>query len=375
MTRFFPLFVIVSACTPPAADPDLALSFSPSVMDAFGRSVRVRVVATNPDGTIGTGTVTLSTSVGDLDETTFTLDAYGTATTTLTCPSSDPACTPGIDLAVSAVWQRVKAPLQVSTTGRVHIANPPAVWTPQSCSTESKLVYLFTDTAELLSFDPAAKALHHIGTLACPTQASPNSMAVSQDGTGWLNYSDGSLFRFNVRTANCQATTFKPPTGWTQFGMGFAPDSIDSPHETLFISGSSAQGLASVDVSTMMTRQVGPFTGVITGSAELTATGDGQLYGYFVPASASGPMSLAKIDRATAATSGLRVFQDLTVQSGGFAFAFSAWQGSFYLYTSSGTAFSTVTRYDPTTDTESPLINSAQVGVRIVGAGVSRCAQ
>jgi hypothetical protein len=366
-------FALVSCA--PATDPDLSLVISPSVMDAFGRSVRVHAVATNADGTIGVGTVTISTSLGELDDTSFTLDDFGTATTTLSCPSSDAACTPGSDLTVTAVWKRTKAPLEVTGEKKVHLATPPPMWSPQSCASESKLVYLFTDTAQLLSFDPASKTLHVIGSLVCPTQASPNSMAVSQDGIGWLNYSDGSLFRVNVRTASCQATTFVPPPGWTQFGMGFAPDSANSPTETLFISGSASQGLAKIDLTTMHTTVIGDFTGVITGSAELTATGDGQLYGYFVPTSGSGPMSLARIDRTTGLTSGLRTFQDLSLTPTQFAFAFSAWQGDFYLYTSSGTALSSVTRYDPPTDAESVWLTPAQVGVRIVGAGVSRCGQ
>lgn len=52
---------------------------SPMTMNAVARTVRVRVVATNADGTLGQGEVKLTTSIGELDDELFTLDEYGTA--------------------------------------------------------------------------------------------------------------------------------------------------------------------------------------------------------------------------------------------------------------------------------------------------------
>jgi hypothetical protein len=190
-----------------------------------------------------------------------------------------------------------------------------------------------------------------------------------------LNYSDGKLYRINVRNAVCQATSFVPPAGWTHFGMGFKPETSTSVNETLYIAGAQAQGLARVDVQTMQTTLIGLFSGVATGGAELTGTADAELFGYFLPSGASGAMRVAKIDPVSGMTSAGRDFPELMVNRMAFAYAFSAWGTEFYLYTSAGSELSTVTRYVPATNQSSLHMSASMVGVRIVGAGVSRCGQ
>lgn len=361
--------VVLAACAP-AVEPTLTLTATPPTLDGLGRTSYLRVVATEADGSTGTGTILLRAFVGEVDEATLELDAFGTVRTRYTCTTAMPGCTPGAPLEVEARW--VKGDQRVATATRaLRVEVPPLVWTRASCPEEAKLIYLFTDTADLYSFLPPTKELRRIGKLACPATggATPNSMAVSQDGTGWVNYSDGSLFRINVRTVTCAATTFVPPSGWTRFGMGFCPESADSPIETLFIASNGA--LARVDLQAMRATVVGSFGGAVTGTAELTGTPEGRLFGFFPPSASGGAMSLAEVSKTNATTSGLRVFPSLTIGQS-FAYAFSSWGPHFYLYTSSDGAPTTVTQYLPATNADSPWL-TAPGGVRVLGAGASRC--
>lgn len=361
------LLVVLAGCRP-AGEATVELTAAPIALDGLRRSAQVSVVATNADGTIGRGPLTLRTSAGELDETNFELDAYGTARTTLTCPAGDPDCTPTVAIEVRATWTQPKGAAPVIGTRTLRIAAPPTVWTLAACPPEAKLVYLFSESAGLYSYHPPTKTLTLLGQLRCAAgSAQPNSMAVSQDGVAWLNYSDGSLFRVNVRSQNCTPTSFVPPAGWTSFGMGFSADSASSVAETLYIS--SAQGLAKVDLATMRATLIGPFNGLGARGAELTSTPDGQLFGFFVPT--SGGMQLASVAKDTAATGAPKVFPTLTLGNG-FAYAFSAWGPDFYLYTSSNGANTTVTKYSPATDFVGTWM-MAPAGVRILGAGVSRC--
>lgn len=82
-------------------------------------------------------------------------------------------------------------------------------------------------------------------------------------------------------------------------------------------------------------------------------------------------MSMAEVDKATAATSSPKVFTTLTLGQS-YAYAFSSWGEDSYLYTSSDGATSTVTKYAPASDEVSPYL-TAPAGVHILGAGVSRC--
>ena len=363
------VFVLLwAACGPTALD-SLDLSASPSQFDALGRTVQLRVVATNADGTIGQGTLTLKASPGELDATTLELDSYGTVRTTLTCVATDPECAPGASVDVRVTWTP-KSGLAVRADKSVRIGMPPQTWTAASCPTDAKLVYLFTDGAALYSFNPSTKAMVLLGQLQCgATSATPNSMAVSQDGVAWVSYSDGALYRVNVRTLSCTATSFVPPSGWTNYGMGFSPDSATSVSETLFISGT--QGLAKVDLQAMKATFIAPFGGLATTrGAELTSSPDGSLFGFFLPTSAVG-VAVARIAKDTGVTSQRRDFPTITMGNQ-FAFAFSSWGPDFYLYTASDTSISTVTKYSPTADTASTYM-TGPAGQRILGAGVSRC--
>ncbi len=248
------------------------------------------------------------------------------------------------------------------------------------CSDAAKKIYLFTDSAQLYSFDPPSKTIKLVGQLQCPAGflATPNSMAVDRSATAWVNYSDGSVFKVDTATAACTPTTYAPnPFGWSQMGMGFSSEAGNPTAERLFVASTSGGGLASITMPGLALQTIANFSGSLSGlSPELTGTGDGRLYGFFV-STGNQDAVVARIDKATAATS------EEAPQSGinnVGAWAFSFWGGDFYLYTATTGSTSIVTRYHPA-DATSPASTSTYMsvaqlpnGIRIVGAGVSTCA-
>ncbi|MDP2269933.1 MAG: hypothetical protein Q8N23_18115 [Archangium sp.] len=369
--------VLLGACAPPSPEPLLEITLAPSQLDALGRTGKVRIVATNGDGTIGMGSVKLEADPGELDETQFELDRFGTATTTLACLATDPRCTEAARIDLRATWVQPEGSItrttKAVTIGQIGVGAQGSTWSRANCPPEAKLVYVFTDTQTLFSFYPPTKALVGLGRLQCPavSGARPNSMAVGQDAVAWVGFSDGSMFRVNLRTLSCTATGFTPPAGWSSYGMGFVPDSETSPTEALFIA--SEKGLARVDILTMKPTVVGSFSGAFAGrGAELTGTPGGDLFGFFLPPATGAGMQLAHLTKGNAETVLTKDFPTITLSAMSFAYAFSSWGSDFYLYTSSDGAATKVTKYSPATDGVETYL-TAPAGVRILGAGVSRC--
>jgi hypothetical protein len=262
------------------------------------------------------------------------------------------------------------------------------------CSAASQLVYVLSAQNDIYSFDPPSKTFTKVTTLSCPgtTTMQPNSMAVDRDGNAWVNYVDalglsGSIFKVNIASGTCTATNIKLTSGWYQLGMGYSTASATDPTDTLYVAatdsaggcqgggggnpfggGSTSAGLGIIDTDAGTLTPVGAFTGSLAGqSAELTGTGDGRLYGFFVLS----PVQVAQINKTSGATAAPLTMTGVTCPQ---AWAFSFWGGDFYLYTAaSTTSSSSVTHYtfaDGGIDTS--YVSS--VGFTIVGAGVSTCA-
>ncbi len=247
------------------------------------------------------------------------------------------------------------------------------------CSAEAKLVYVLSDANELYSFDPPTKQLIKIGTLGCNAgDKAPNSMAVDRSATAWVNYvgsdpflgtdTSGAIYKVSTKDASCAAApNVNLISNYFRIGMGFSTND-NGIGETLYIAGTTGSGLAKIDPNTNQLTTLSGFSpGAFVGqSAELTGTGDGRLYGYFT----TSPVQVGQIDKATAAVTKPAVITGLATPS---AWAFSFWGGSFYLYAASAFDNSSVTKYNPATGTiENGYV--ADVGFRIVGAGVSTCA-
>jgi hypothetical protein len=238
----------------------------------------------------------------------------------------------------------------------------------------STLVYVLAEDNTLLSFYPPTLGFNPIGTLACPTKtagASPFSMAVDRRGIAYSVFTDGELFRVDTASAACEATKFPPDqSGFMTFGMGFTANTGDAG-ETLFVAEATATpakpnslGLASIDTTSYALHVVGGFIPPIPGP-ELTGTSDGRLFAFFTTATIG-----SNIDELDKTNASVIADHPLQVGSPDDAYAFAFWGGDFWVFTSPGGP-TTVTRYDPTSGTETTATTYAGT---IVGAGVSTCA-
>jgi hypothetical protein len=233
-------------------------------------------------------------------------------------------------------------------------------------------VYVVTGSDNLWAYKPMSNTWELRGNLSCPAtgNATPFSMAVSVEGIAHIVYNNGQLFRASVEDADCELTMFQPnQMGFQLFGMGYAANDDDFG-ETLYVAeitfDSPSLGLASIDTDTYELSFIGPFSQNPGNALELTPTGDGPLWGYFLNVPGPGG-TLVEIDKKTAEilqTIGLQVGMDSS------ALAVAWWGGSFYIFTTNG-AGTDVSRYNP----ESGLTTLVTThGETVVGAGVSTCA-
>jgi hypothetical protein len=243
------------------------------------------------------------------------------------------------------------------------------------CADENKDVFVIAEDRSFYSFHPPTLEFKNKGLLNCPTGgALPTSMAVDREGFAWVRHSDGSVWKVDTKDLSCEITKYQPQAeAFTKFGMGFATETKGGSAEVLYLSDSNGAGLAKLNTKTLALSFVGAYTGDLAGTtSELTGTGDGKLYGFFVT-------SPAQIGEISKATGDIIMAKELTGVYAGTAWAFSFYGGDFYIYTSSEAGNlprngggSDVTRYRPS-DGKIEVVKS-KIGFKIVGAGVSTCA-
>jgi hypothetical protein len=236
---------------------------------------------------------------------------------------------------------------------------------------ECMAVYAVTKERRLFAYHPLAKTFEERGQLDCPGAGftTPFSMAVGSDGIAQVVYNDGRLYRVSVDDAHCEATDFKPnqDPGFRVFGMGYAPDGHG---ESLYVAQISffapSRGLGRIDTTTKQLSYIGPFSENPGVAIELTPTGKGPLYGYFINQPGPGG-TLVEIDTKSGTILSSR---QLNIGTGSPSLAVAWWGGDFYIFTTivGGTA---VNRYDPETGLQDIPATLPQT---IVGAGVSTCA-
>jgi hypothetical protein len=153
--------------------------------------------------------------------------------------------------------------------------------------------------------------------------------------------------------------------------MGFVFDP-STGEDTLYVAGTSGSNvqttqstLATIAVPSLVLTPIGPLA---AGNAELTGTGDGQLWG-FAPdtASSNRASTLVRIDPSTGKTLESYSYPSL-VSSGGVNWAVKFWGGSFWIFFND--SIYKVSRDSPET-IHAALSNT---GRYILGAGVSTCA-
>lgn len=273
----------------------------------------------------------------------------------------------------------------------IDVSAPREGGNPSCAEAGATLIYVVSDSYQLLSFNPLTGAFITIGDITCPVTnnsdrpPTPFSMAVDHTGIAYVLYSDGELFRVSTATAACRSTGFVPgQLGFAfQFGMGYSQNSQGTA-ESLYIASTSMDGAG---LSRLGTIQTTSFSLSVVGdlepqvfNAELTGTGAGDLFAFYategaapcnVFASADGcpDSAIGQIDKATGRVTNQTVFRGV---SQGEAWAFAFWGGDFYLFTAptmnSGTI---VYRFRPSDNT---LTKVAMRSDQIVGAGVSTCA-
>ncbi|MFO0760710.1 MAG: hypothetical protein U0359_29800 [Byssovorax sp.] len=255
------------------------------------------------------------------------------------------------------------------------------------CSEAATLIYVLSTDNDLYSFQPQQKQFSKIGHLGCNTSMQPNSMAIDRDAVAWVNYvkSDGlgsdtagAVFKVSTKDASCSSSPVKLSSGWFRLGMGFSSNMAGSTEETLFVTGTGdglgnpSPGLGRIDFGANKVVPIGQFSGNLAGeNAELTGTGDAELYGFFTTT----PVHVSKIDKTNGKIAGDKTLPAVETPS---AWAFSFWGGDFYLYTAPDPTLnpdrtSNVTRYRPS-DGSVDTGYMKNVGFIIVGAGVSTCA-
>lgn len=251
---------------------------------------------------------------------------------------------------------------------------PPDVHQEDCAEAGITFIYVVTQANELFSFNPPTAAFTKIGDLDCPdnTGSTPFSMGVDRHGTAYVVFSpDGELYKVSTATAACEATGFLAnQQGFSTFGMGFATKD-NGPEEALFIADSTLNtpslGIATIDTEDFSLDFIAPFPpdNLSTG-VELTGTGDGRLFGFFV----GGPdgESIREIDKSNG-----DILSNTPIDLSDPAdFAFAFWGGDFYLFHADfPEGPTTVTRYRPT---DGSMLDVAELPTGVVGAGVSTCA-
>jgi len=241
---------------------------------------------------------------------------------------------------------------------------PPA----DDCDVSSDKIYVIDrDTSDLHLFDPATNGLSRVGNFACAGAATPDSMAVSRGGKAYVRYDD-ALYEVDLSQATlpCVNTGYRNGS-FGSFGMGYATDSATTWQDQLYIANTSE--VAALDTDTWQRTRV---TTLSSDATELTGNSAGQLWALALKIE-RGQSTLKRIDQHTgqvASSVGLSQLPDIFAID---TFALAAWGGNLYAFIAlnGGTGNSEVWRITQTGQMTRVVNN---LGINVVGAGVSTCA-
>lgn len=242
---------------------------------------------------------------------------------------------------------------------------------PNACPAGTEFIFTIDESRNLSRFNPVTQLFYDVGFVNCPaaTSDTPNSMAIDHDGTGWVNYGNGGLFRIDTKTGQCAGTPFiVGQQGFIRFGMSFAQNAPGSAEETLFVSPTQTNSgyLASVNLKTYKLENVVPLA--IAADGELTGDDQANLWGFFPDTS---PPRVARIDKKLGTLDRQVLLPQLAGQAR--AWGFAAWRGDFYIFLERvGDPSTAIYLLDGTSGSLTTVIGST--GRRIVGVGVATCA-
>ena len=117
-----------ASCSAPGGPPELTVTAKPTEINDVGEETVITVTATDGQGKIGTGKVTITSSAGSLkDGPKFDIDAYGVVRTPFTCAiKDDQYCKDVVD--VTAVWLTSDGKRASATIGVKITPPPPPPW-------------------------------------------------------------------------------------------------------------------------------------------------------------------------------------------------------------------------------------------------------
>lgn len=232
------------------------------------------------------------------------------------------------------------------------------------CDHSSDLIYVVSAEGALFLFDPTTLALTRLGLPRCPRDGYPNSMAVSRDGTAYVRYSTNKVYAVDVETLACEETAYSDrATQFGTFGMGYASDSADGWQEHLYVANDDTLASLNIESGTLDS------LGEIDSLAELSGNGAGELWA-FMPLIT--PPELQQLDKTDATVLDEIELRRLPDASEVYNFAFASWGGEFWLFIGTHDGVSAGV-YRVTMEGEVTQ-EVADIGVSIIGAGVSTCA-
>jgi hypothetical protein len=233
------------------------------------------------------------------------------------------------------------------------------------CTEASRLIYLLgRDDEALYSFQPGDGALTLVGELDCAIWGTPASMGVTRDGLAYVRYSDNEVYEVDLFTADCTTTPYND-AGFGAFGMGYAATPTSTTLDTLFVA--NATTLATLSTSTWALSTVG----ALPSQSELTGNNLGELWAFLPLEDPAELVSLSPTNAQVLASVPLPSFPD---PAGIDTFAFAYWGGSLWLFVREYGLGNSTDVYSVNPATGAMVMAYPDLGVDIVGAGVSTCA-
>jgi hypothetical protein len=234
-----------------------------------------------------------------------------------------------------------------------------------TCGSAEATIFVVDESSVLYSFSPSTLAFTSLGAFSCNTTSTVNTMAVDGQGTAWVEYQDGELFKVNTTTLACTATSFST-TSVTSDGWGscFATNEPSGTGDTFYIAENSE--LQTINTTTLAVSTVATITGITSTTTlepELTSTTSGELYGLF-----PSPWTVGLINRTTGAvtnTVAISLIATDVPTAGNWAFASSG--SDFWIFAGGGTS----TDVFHLTSTGTTLATSTTAA--IVGASPAPC--
>ena len=172
----------------------------------------------------------------------------------------------------------------------------------------------------LYGYDPENNIFELLGEIDCSPFGQPISLAVARNGYAYIQFSNQSMYRLDLRDFSCAESNYSA-AGLGTFGLGFTSSSTQHWNETLFLSRSDQ--LMSVDVLTWQTQELGS----MPSKSKLTGNSNGELWALLYE---EDPMTLSRLNKTNAQIEAY-ISLSFTYSSNIDNITAEYWGGSFYV--------------------------------------------